>query len=275
MRCIEMIGSPLGHVRTPDLMNRILRAQHEDICIRPALLDRAGLPAYVARTKPDADVIGLVVTTPLKEAVCDYLDQRTVLARLLGSCNCVRRRDGVWIGANFDGFGFLNALRRSGISTVGTRVLLKGCGGAGKAIAAALVTAGVEELVIDDPRADMAAGFAARLRDFARSCSIVVADERGRFDIIVNASPLGLRGDDPSPVSADLVAECGGVVDIVIGPGESRLARFAREHGKPLITGAVMVHGQVALLHAFLLGGTAGEEPEIFAADALRSGSIH
>ena len=88
---------------------------------------------------------------------------------------------------------------------------------------------------------------------------------------MINASPLGMAADDPSPVPAEVVTQCAGVVDIVIGPGESALARLAREQGKPFLAGAAMVEGQAELLLGFLLGPAMTEEAVLPADAAAKS----
>jgi shikimate 5-dehydrogenase len=81
-----------------------------------------------------------------------------------------------------------------------------------------------------------------------------------------------MAAGDPSPVPAEVVAQCAGVVDIVIAPGESALARLAREQAKPFLAGAAMVEGQADLLLAFLLGGATTEEA--VAPDDIAVGSL-
>lgn len=258
---LEMIGSPLAHVRTPALLNAMLAAQGDERRMLPKEVDRARLPAYVEALRRAGDVRGLVVTTPLKEAVCAVLDRRTPLVELIGSCNCVRIDRHGWLGGNFDGIGFAQAVRKAGLGLRGKRILLKGCGGAGKAIAARIAAEGARALVIDDPETARVAAFIARLGPQANGCEISAGSgDDGAFDLLVNASPLGMAADDPSPASAELVGRCAAVVDIVIAPGESRLGRMARELGKTLVGGAAMVEAQAAFLLGFILGKAVAEE---------------
>lgn len=259
-----MIGRPLGHVRTPNLLNVQLAAKELELRVvcREVALD--GLAAYVAEARRETDLVGLVVTTPLKEMICNHLDRGTALVDLIGCCNCIRIGGDGWIGANFDGLGFSRALTEAGVKLAGKRVLLLGCGGAGKAIAERVVNEGAARLVIDDPAAGKAAAFATRL-----ASPIVSAGDAGGkdfFDLIVNASTLGMQADDPSPATPAIVARCGAVVDIVISAQESALRRLARQHGKPLIEGAAMVQGQIELFQSFLLSDAPSESAALQAA---------
>jgi shikimate dehydrogenase len=257
MKRIEMIGRPLGHVRTPGLLNERLAAQGLALRVVCREVAPEGLAAYVNEARREVDLVGLVVTTPLKEAICRLLDRRTALVELIGCCNCIRIDSGSWIGANFDGFGFAHAVAEAGLALARKRVLLLGCGGAGKAIAERIVSEGAAALVIDDPAPGKAFDFAARLA--SPILTVRGAGNAEPFDLVVNASTLGMREDDPSPAAPETIARCGAVVDIVISARESRLRRIAREYGKPFVEGASMVRGQIDLFRTFLLSQASSE----------------
>ena len=250
-----MIGSPLAHVLTPALLNARLAADGLGLRVTPREIGVSDLAAYVAAARGAEEVRGLVVTTPLKEAVCGHLDRKTALVELIGSCNCIRADGGSWIGANFDGFGFARALADAGVVLKGKRVLLMGCGGAGKAIAERVAGEGAAALLIADPMAGRAAAFAYRLGSKIAAAAEIPS---GDIDIVVNASPLGMQPDDPSPVSPEVVGRCSIVVDIVVA-ADSRLRRIARERGKRVIEGEAMVRSQVDLFRSFMLSGATSE----------------
>ncbi len=266
MKRIEMIGTPLGHVQTPGLLSRMLLEERRNISVRLQEVDENRLSAYVAAARRNSDILGLVVTSPLKEAICNHLNHRTKLVALVGSANCVRCGGRSWIGANFDGLGLLVALARAGIAPSGRSILLKGYGGAGRAIAAALALEGAKKLVVSDPKWQEMPASLRRLEARVPGCSISFGMPDTVCDIIINASPLGLHAEDPSPVAPHLVAQCDCVVDITIGPGESHLLRCGREYHKRVIDGSAMVRGQVGLLHDFLLGEVEEQEASILAA---------
>jgi len=243
------------------MLNRLLAERGDPRRLIPRETARGELSAYVDATRQDQDVVGLVVTTPLKEAVLSFLDRRTTLVKLIGACNCVRFDAEGWLGANFDGFGFSSALHRSGIGLCGRRVLLKGCGGAGKAIAARMIAEGAAMIVIDDPLPGRASEFIAHLRANELACELYAGgDVSDELDLAVNASPVGMQPEDPSPLSDEEVSRCAAIVDIVVASGESALCRQARRLGKLFVGGAAVVEGQAELLLDFLLGHAPGEE---------------
>ncbi|MGH6883563.1 MAG: shikimate dehydrogenase family protein, partial [Hypericibacter sp.] len=195
-----------------------------------------------------------------KTAICDHLDRRTKLVALVGTANCVRFDEGAWIGANFDGLGFAAALTEAGGSLAGKHVLLAGCGGAGKAIAARVVGAQAAALAIEDNEAGKAAGFLRRLRRIAKGCELsACADEGQGYQILVNATTLGMRQGDASPFAPETVARSETVVDIVIADSPSCLQRDVRKLRKRFIGGTAMVQGQVELFRRFLTTAAASE----------------
>ena len=267
---IEMIGTPIAHVRTPDLLNGLFRRDGQALRVVKKRLGPAGLGDHLRALRKDRGVIGLVVTTPLKTAICDHLDRRTKLVALVGSANCIRFDKEGWIGANFDGMGFESALAGAGVALAGKHVRLAGCGGAGKAIAAQIVAAGAASLAIEDGEPGKAADFVGRLRRVARGCELNADAATNRdYQILVNATTLGMQAGDPSPFRPESVARGETVVDIVIGESPSRLQRDARRLGKTFVGGTAMVQGQVALFRRFL---TTAASSETAAARALQRG---
>ena len=108
------------------------------------------LAEYVRMTREGSEVVGLIVTTPLKQPILAHLDEATDLVRLVGASNCVRFDDNGWRGANFDGLGFIEGLAAAAGRSSEQRILLVGCGGAGGAIAASLVMTGKVDLALYD-----------------------------------------------------------------------------------------------------------------------------
>ncbi|MCB1485836.1 MAG: hypothetical protein KDJ88_00090 [Bauldia sp.] len=269
MRHIDMIGTPLDHVRSPDLLNRSFRDRGEAITMTRRELAPGDLAGWVAEVRQDREAIGAVVTTPLKQAVLAHLDEQTPLVTLLGACNCIRFGDDGWVGANFDGFGFVAAhaaVDATGLD--GKRVLLVGCGGAGSAIAASLVQEAEIALTLCDIDHDRAAAFARRLAAFAPAARIETTPiPAGAFDLVINASTAGMHPGDPSPIPAETVAAATTVADIVTVE-DTALKRTAAELGKRLVVGDAMVAGQISLFRRFLLGAARTERDALKAKDA-------
>ena len=248
-------GRPLHHARSPGILNPMFRARGEDVTVVTRELGLEDLPQYVAAMRRDPEAIGLLVTFPLKQAITAHLAEQTTLVAFLGAANSVRFDRGAWIGANFDGHGFLAALAGlGGADLAGKRILLAGCGGAGSAIAASLTEAAPVVLSIYDVDQKRAAEFTGRLASFALGSAVEVVDRpSGRYDIVINASTAGMNPGDPSPIPEETVADSEIVVDIVTVE-DTALKEMARALGKPVLAGGSMVTGQVELLRRFLTG---------------------
>jgi shikimate dehydrogenase len=268
MQRIEMIGSPVDHVRSPDLLNALFRAAGDDAEVLTTEVTAELLPSYV-RAARERGMAGLIVTTPLKQAIVAHLDRTTDLARLVGAVNCIRIDGTSWLGANFDGFGFVDALRAVAGDFAGMRILLVGCGGAGAAIAASLLASAEVDLALFDLEAQKPIDLAARLALATPRSRVRLKDDlQGAFDIVINASTAGMRAGDHSPVPSATVAAARIVADIV-ALDATALKREAQRFGKPFLSGEAMVRAQAVLLREFLLGDAESEDA-VYAAVPMR-----
>jgi shikimate dehydrogenase len=174
---------------------------------------------------------------------------------MLGVVSVMRRNlDGTWHGDMLDGLAFVKAQRDHGARPQGARVLPTGAGGAGSAIAIALLDAGVRELVVYDP--DEAR--VTRLIDIVsdRCTGQVTAgppDPTG-CDMVCNASPMGMKDGDPLPVAADRLTSAMFVGDVIAGHGVTAFLQAAQTAGCQTADGGQMVEAVQDLMVDFMLG---------------------
>jgi shikimate dehydrogenase len=257
-----MIGTPLDHVETPRLLNPVFRNGGHRLEVVRVEVAESGLAEFVQAARADHMLAGLVVTTPLKRAIRAHLDRESPIVALTGAANCVRADEGVWTGVNFDGYGFAEALAALPNARAVRSALIVGCGGAGSAIAASLVAGPVASLSLCDADLQKALDLRSQLARFTPLATVTcVAEPAGRFDLIVNASPLGLAPGDPSPIPAATVAAAEIVADIVTVEATA-LKQLAAGHRKPLLTGRAMVEGQIPLMRRFFTTH-AGHEADV------------
>jgi shikimate dehydrogenase len=155
----------------------------------------------------------------------------------------------------FDGHGFVDAMRASGAEPAGKRALLVGAGGAGSAIALALIDAGLSELVVHDKDQVRRDELLARLK--AKHTAVVHAgspDPQG-CAVVVNATPIGMRRDDPYPLQIDHLTSDMFVGDVITEPAVTPLIQAARRLGCKTEIGAEMFDGQLQSIRDFLIGG--------------------
>ena len=253
-RLYAIVADPVGHVRTPMVFNRRFAERGVDAVLVPLHVPAAGLPDLFRAARSMENLGGLIVTVPHKSAEVSLCDEVSEMARAIGAVNTIRRdADGRLVGEMFDGPGFLAGLRQEGIEPRGLRVLLSGAGGAANAIAFVLAEAGVARLTIANRTQAKAEELARRLRDHYPAVEIAAgaADPSGH-DLVVNATSLGLREEDPLPVLADRLAPTMTVAEIIMIPEQTKLLREAARRGCRIHLGRHMLDTQIELMARFI-----------------------
>jgi shikimate dehydrogenase len=254
-RLYAHIGDPILQVQAPMLMNPLFRDAGMDAVMVAMQVGAADLAQVVQGLKRIGNLDGILVTVPHKFSVCGHADRCSVTVELAGAANALRREaDGTWLAENFDGLGFVAGLRAQGHEPRGMRVALAGAGGAGVAIAAALVEAGVSRLAVADAVMDKACGLADRLNAWragvavAGNWSASASDPvRGEADLLVNATALGMGPDDALPFEVRGLQPCAIVADIVMKPQQTRLLQAAAQAGLRTHEGMHMLAPQLPM----------------------------
>ena len=230
-RLLAVLGDPVSHSLSPLIQN--------------AALEAAGVDGVYLALRCDADHLeGIVrglcaasgggnVTLPHKQRMVALLDVPSEAVRRTGACNTFWALEGSVHGDNTDVEGFRRALRTLlGTPPVGCRALLLGAGGAARAVLVALLDDGAREVRVLNRTEDRARELASELGD-ARVHVVEHARhlQSSRFDLVVNATRLGLHERDPLPIDLGALAEVGAVLDLVYGPAGTPLVRSAAALG--------------------------------------------
>jgi len=251
-----IVGDPIAQVKSPAGVTQAFQARgHNAICI-PAHVPPADLAAWVAGVSLAKNVDGIIVTVPHKFACFDLCATTSERAAFLKTVNTMRRNaDGTWYGDMFDGLGFVSAMQDKGCQPDGKAALLVGAGGAGSAIAHALVMAGVSALAIYDEDTVRRTTLVNRLDGLGR-CPVShgTADPSG-FDIVLNATPVGMKQADPYPLEVSQLTSTMFVGCVITQPAVTPLVAAARAQGCSTMTGADMFGKVRDLMVDFLLGG--------------------
>ncbi|MEU9605862.1 shikimate dehydrogenase [Streptomyces sp. NPDC048057] len=252
-RLYAVLGDPIAQVKAPALMNPLFARLGLDAVLVPVHARPAHLDAVVRGLRQVDNLDGMFVTVPHKVAVRRLADRCGPAVDVVGSANVLRREpDGCWLAENFDGSGFVTGLLTAGHEPKGAHVALFGTGGAGSAIAAALLDAGVDRLSAYDTDTAKLHALVARLdAHWPDRVRALTAPHPQGADIAVNATPLGLRPDDPLPFSPDSLPPGGVVADIVMEPRETPLLREAATLGHPVHHGIHMLEGQLDAYRTF------------------------
>ncbi len=251
---IGVIADPVSHVRAPQLFNASALKQGLNIASIPLQVAPEQLATFLNGAAALKNLLGMVVTIPHKEAVISLCGELTPAATLVGSANIVRwdRERAHWVGGNFDGDGFVAGLKERGHTLAGKRVLQLGAGGAGKAIAYAVAREKPAEFVLhnrsDARAAEVVARLALALPDVPMRTG--PADATG-FDVVINATSLGLKDGDALPLSIDTLAPGMLVCEAVMRDTDTALLTAAQARGCLIHQGQYMLYGQLVEMARF------------------------
>jgi shikimate dehydrogenase len=248
-RIFMVAGDPVEQVQAPAIFNRVFDRFNIDAVLIPVQVHADRFVDFAITVLEAGNVDGLWVTIPHKPKLMSRLDHFDTASRMAGSVNAVRRHaDGKLEGGMFDGSGLVSALNHLGMAPNGQRVLLLGTGGAGAAIATALLSEQVAELALHD-LGNRAQRLAQRLDD--PRVSLPGADPSG-FDLIINATPLGLHAEDPLPVDVSRIDARAKVFDILMKHTPTSLLKACAERNIEAHPGFEMLVQQVPdYLHFF------------------------
>lgn len=249
---IFMVGQPTAQTKSPGLMNGWFDRQGIDCVLVPLTLPGASLRSAVDIVRHGENVRGAIVTLPFKSAVGQYVDDLTETSRTLNAVNVIRKtKDGQLHGDMLDGKAMLRAIQARGLDVRSRQVFLAGCGGAGSAMAFNACAAGACGLRLTDIDADRAAALVAVLSARFPDCDIGVAATPGSCDILINATPLGMRTTDPLPIALDHASPATLVVDAVTSPSSTTWASAGQARGATVIDGNALAGAQLPLLLEF------------------------
>lgn len=201
---------------------------------------------------------GVNITFPFKQAVIPLIDELADCAAMVGAVNTVAMRDGKLTGYNTDKTGFQVSLVEGLPGASLAHVLQLGAGGAGSAVANALLSAGAGLLTIFDIDPAKVQALVSRLGDYFGADRVQACDyaslDMAQVNGIVNTTPMGMAAHPASAINPELIAQRQWVADIVYFPLETEMLRYARERGCRVLDGSGMVIGQAAMAFEIFTG---------------------
>ena len=253
-RIYGIVADPVAQVKTPQTMRKVFDRRGTDGVLVPMHVPPAGLRDLVQALRSMKNFGGMVVTVPHKTSMVGLCDVVTPEARAVGAVNIVRREsDGTFAGDILDGKGFVEGLSQNGFKLEGLTVLLCGAGGAARAIAFALAQAGIRKLSIHN-RTHAAA---QQILHGVKTLYPAVETELGSedpsgFDLVVNATSLGMRAEDPLPLDASRLVPKQVVAEIIMTPKLTRLLERAQAKGCRIQYGLPMLECQIEMMADFM-----------------------
>lgn len=269
----EVIGDPIVHSKSPAIHQYWLGKLGIEASYDPCLVRSEDLGEYLHERAADEAWRGCNVTMPHKQAVIPHLARLDPLAAKIGAVNTIiREKDGSLVGHNTDCAGFVEPLQDELARTHQFRMArVIGTGGAARAVIAALLQHNVTIVLAGrdiakarrllaefDPAGQQ---HAAPLGHFAQETDFAFDDREGCFDLVVNASPLGMTGQPPLKLHLSHIPPGSIVYDIVTSPLETELLQAARAAGFRTIDGLSMLIGQAAVAFELFFGTAPSREP--------------
>jgi len=249
-----ILGDPVAAVKSPERLTiGFGRRGHNGICV-PMRVPDGDLDVVMKGLAPVLNVAGLLITMPHKFTAYGYCATGSETAKLFGVVSVMRRnQDGTWHGDMLDGLAFVKAQRDEGAKPEGARVLLVGAGGAGSAIALALLDAGVRELIIHDTDEARTQRLIKLLADKGKGRAVSGPPDPAGCDMVCNATPAGMSPDDALPVRGDMLKSSMFVGDVIAGHGVTPFLQAAQAAGCKTANGVQMVEAVQEIMLDFML----------------------
>jgi shikimate dehydrogenase len=259
---IAHLGYPTYAFKSPMIYNPWFEKNDIDAVVVPMGVKAEVYPEFLKYLFKLTNIRGALVTMPHKVTTIRLVDEVTPTAQVAGAANAVLlREDGTLLADQFDGAGFVRGVERKGFPLAGKRALVVGSGGVGSAIVASLAGAGVAALGLFDPNAAASDALAERIAEHYPKIEVNTGskDPKG-YDLVVNATPLGMKESDPLPMDVDRIDPTTFVGEVVMKQEITPFLQAAKDKGCPVQVGTDMLFEQIPAYLEFFGFGTATPE---------------
>jgi shikimate dehydrogenase len=256
---IAHLGYPTHSFKAPLIYNPWFDKNGIDAAVVPMGVKAEEYPEFLKYLFKLTNIRGALVTMPHKVTTIRLVDELTPTAQIAGAANAVLlRADGTLLGDQFDGAGFIRGVLRKGADLTGRRALVVGNGGVGSAIAASLAGAGVGGLGLFDPDDAASEALGERIAKHYPQIEIGTgSNDPSGYDVVVNATPLGMNDGDPLPMDVERLASSTFVGEVVMKQTITPFLRAAKDKGCQIQIGTDMLFEQAPAYLEFFGFGTA------------------
>ena len=244
---IAHIGFPTHSFKAPMIYNPWFESMGINAIVVPMGCRSEDYPAFLRSVFKLSNIRGALITMPHKVTTVGLLDDIAPTAAIAGACNAVRLGpDGRLQGDMFDGEGFVRGVLRKGFKLKGARALVVGSGGVGSAIAASLAAAGVAGLGLFDVNDASAEALGQRLNQHYSALDVQTgSNDPVGFDLVVNATPLGMNLADPMPMDVCHLSPSTFVGEVVMKTQTTAFLAAAQARGCATQVGTDMLFEQI------------------------------
>ena len=259
---IAHVGYPTHSFKSPLIYNPWFEKNGIDALVVPMGIKAEEYPEFFKYLFKMTNIRGALITMPHKVTTVGLVDELTPTVQIAGAANAVLlREDGTLLGDQFDGAGFVRGVERKGFPLAGKRALVVGNGGVGSAIAASIAGAGVAALGLFDPYKEASEALAARIDEHYPEIRIDTgSSDPDGYDIVVNATPLGMNDGDPLPMDVDRISPDTFVGEVVMKQQITPFLQAAKDKGCRVQVGTDMLFEQIPAYLEFFGFGTATPE---------------
>jgi len=258
-RLAAVFGDPIRHTASPAMHNAAYRHLKMNWCYLACQVNPANLDAALRGIR-EMNFVGVNLTVPHKIFALALVDEVDPVAHRLGAVNTVVvTPNKKLMGYNTDGYGLVQALKDDfRLKLKGKRVTVLGAGGAGRAAVIQCAMEGATELCLINRTVSKAEELAAEVRKSFPRVQVNVGELwAGGYDLLINATSLGLKPDDPSPIKSNLLPNFAHIFDMIYRPAETKLLKDAKRARCKTANGLSMLLHQGAKAFQIWSGQTA------------------
>ena len=244
MKKFLVIGNPIDHSLSPKLHNYWIKKNNIDATYEKLKLEENDLKNLIPQIK-EKKIHGINVTVPFKKSVIPFLDELTVEAKKTQSVNTIYLKDNKILGHNTDIGGFETSIYKSKIDITNKKVLVLGAGGVVPSIIYALTKMKVSKITLSNRTKQKA----ENLKNIFREINVIKWGELSDFDMIINATSLGLKKEDKLNFDFSSINKNKFFYDVIYNPIETNFLKVGKDLGNITINGKLMFIYQA--LYAF------------------------
>jgi len=242
MKKFLVIGNPIEHSLSPELHNYWIKKNNIDAIYEKQKINEDQLKQYILQVK-NKKINGINVTVPFKKKIIPYLDELSIEAQSTQSVNTIYQKNNKVVGHNTDIFGFRTSIEKTGYDLKNKEVLILGAGGVVSSIIFSLIKMKVSKITISNRTKEKA----ENLKKIYKDLEIIKWGDISNFDIIINATSLGLKKNDSLNFNFSSISGNKFFYDVIYNPSETNFLKIGRELGHKTLNGKLMFIFQAIL----------------------------
>ena len=235
MKKFLVIGNPIEHSLSPELHNYWIKKNNIDAIYEKQKINEDQLKQYILQVK-DKKINGINVTVPFKKKIIPYLDKLSIEAQSTQSVNTIYQKNNKIVGHNTDIFGFRTSIEKTEYDLKNKEVLILGAGGVVPSIIFSLIKMKVSKITISNRTKEKA----ENLKEIYKDLEIIKWGDISNFDIIINATSLGLKKEDNLNFDFSSISGNKFFYDVIYNPSETNFLKIGRELGHKTLNGKLM-----------------------------------